>query len=180
LIEFFYFIEWFCLYCLDFVCFLVFYGNFFRGVLFCDSLSFFLVFLTVWIFLFCVISNLVDKWVNNYFFSYVFFLGFIFFFLFVCFSCFNMFLFYLGFEFIFVLMFLFLLRWGYSPERLQASFYIIFYTLVVSFPFLLFLIIIGLNSFVNSFFFVGSFVSFWWIFLFFVFLVKLPIYGVHL
>lgn len=44
--------------------------------------------------------------------------------------------FYISFEFIFILMYVFLLRWGYRPERLQASFYMVFYTLVVSFPFL--------------------------------------------
>lgn len=37
-------------------------------------------------------------------------------------------------------MFFFVLAWGYSPERLQASFYIVFYTIVVSFPFLVYVV----------------------------------------
>jgi len=125
-------------------------------------------------------SNVSDKWSANKFMGYSFFLSLLFFFLFVRFSCFRVFLFYLSFEFIFILMFLFLLSWGYRPERLQASFYIIFYTLVVSFPFLLFLVLNGLGVGSMSFLVIGSFDGFWWIFLFLVFLVKLPVYGVHL
>lgn len=152
---------------------------YFRGVFFCDSLSFFLLFLTFWVFIFCFFSNLMDKWVSNRFFGYSFFLFFIFFCLFVCFSCLNFFLFYIGFEFIFLLMFLFLLSWGYSPERAQASFYMVFYTLLVSFPFLSYVIFHGLGAFRLSFFYFSE-VFFYWFFLFFVFLVKLPVYGVHL
>lgn len=64
-------------------------------------------------------------------------------FLLVSFSCLNFFVFYVSFEFVFVLMFIFVLGWGYRRERLQASFYMIFYTLVVSFPFLVYLIGLG-------------------------------------
>lgn len=152
----------------------------FSGVFFCDSLSFFLIFLTFWVFIFCFFSNVSDKWSSNSFLGYSFFLSCIFCFLFIRFSCFNVFLFYLSFEFIFLLMFLFLLSWGYRPERLQASFYMVFYTLVVSFPFLLFLILRGLGTGGSSFFSFDGFDGFWWVFLFLVFLVKLPVYGVHL
>jgi len=77
-------------------------------------------------------------------------------------------------------MFFFLIRWGYSPERVQASFYMVFYTLVVSFPFLVFLMSWGIEIFSSSFIISSKFNSFWWVFLFLVFLVKLPVYGVHL
>jgi hypothetical protein len=77
-------------------------------------------------------------------------------------------------------MFLFLLSWGYRPERLQASFYMVFYTLVVSFPFFLFLVLSGSSDGCTSFLVVSLFEGFWWVFLFLVFLVKLPVYGVHL
>jgi hypothetical protein len=78
------------------------------------------------------------------------------------------------------MMFLFLLRWGYRPERLQASFYMVFYTIVVSFPFLLFLVLSGLGVGRTSFLVASFFEGFWWVFLFLVFLVKLPVYRVHL
>jgi len=52
----------------------------------------------------------------------------------------TFFLFYICFEFIFMLMFIFLMSWGYSPERVEASFYMVFYTIVVSFPFLVYIV----------------------------------------
>jgi len=92
------------------------------------------------------------------------------------FSCLRCIVFYMSFEFLFLLMFIFLLNWGYRPERLQASFYIIFYTIVVSFPFLVYLITLESLRF-------GVFLevaNYWWPFYLLIFLVKLPVYGVHL
>jgi len=51
--------------------------------------------------------------------------------------------------------------WGYRFERLQASFYMVFYTLVVSFPFLLFLLGFGLFNFSVGFHFFLDFGDFW-------------------
>nr|QVD42808.1 NADH dehydrogenase subunit 4 [Chiridota sp. SS-2021] len=82
-------------------------------------------------------------------------------------------------------------RWGSQKERIQASFYFVFYTLVGSFP-----LIISLFSLYfimdTSFMSFGSLVqvshqnysfsliSIWWLFSVIGFLVKLPIYGFHL
>ena len=160
--------------CLDFMSF------FFSGVFFGDGVSFFLLFLRGWIFFFCFCSSLSDFNVGNFFGGFLFYLGIVFLFLFFSFSCLSFIFFYVSFEFIFLIMFLFLLSWGYSPERLQASFYIVFYTLLVSFPFLVFITFSGLSNF--SFSFCGFFLfgSYWWFFIFLVFLVKLPVFGVHL
>jgi len=76
-------------------------------------------------------------------------------------------------------MFVFLLGWGYRMERLQASFYMVFYTLVVSFPFLVFFVG-NSDVFMTDFFSFVGFERFWWFFVLGVFLVKLPVYGVHL
>jgi NADH:ubiquinone oxidoreductase subunit 4 (subunit M) len=116
-------------------------GFYFGGIFFVDSLSFFIIFLCFYLFCFCFFSSFNETWNNNYGSSFFFVLGFIFFFVFLRFFVFNIILFYVFFEFIFILMFVFLLNWGRRPERLQASFYIIFYTMVVSFPFLVFLFI---------------------------------------
>lgn len=145
-----------------------------------DGLSFVLLGLSIWIYLLSVYSSLGDCWVGGGFGSFSFYLGIIFFFLFLCFSSLNFFLFYVSFEFIFVVMFVFLLGWGYRPERRQASFYMVFYTLLVSFPFLVYLIFMGLSSGGLSFFCFFSFYGYWWFFVFLVFLVKLPVFGVHL
>lgn len=96
--------------------------------------------------------------------------------------------FYIIFEVVFILMFIYLMEFGGSPFRFQASFYIFFYTLVFSLPFLIYLILV-LHTLSRSLFFRfffptfsgflggGGFFSF---FVFLVFIVKLPIYGVHL
>lgn len=113
------------------------FGGFFSF----DGLSFVLVFLRVWIYILSVYSSIREFWFSNYYGRFLFYLGGIFFFLVLRFSCLNFILFYVSFEFIFLIMFIFLLGWGYRPERRQASFYMVFYTLLVSFPFLVFLLL---------------------------------------
>jgi NADH-ubiquinone oxidoreductase chain 4 len=76
-------------------------------------------------------------------------------------------------------MFIFLLGWGYRPERFQGSFYMVFYTLVVSFPFLVYLGWFGREG---SLLFgcLSGWGRYWWFFILAVFMVKLPVFGVHL
>ena len=112
----------------------------FGGIFFRDSFSFFLLYLTAIIFLFCYFSNFSDLWKRNLFFSYNFIIRSIFFLLLLSFTSLNVFLFYICFELIFMFIFVFVIVWGYRPERVQASFYIVFYTIVVSFPFLVYLV----------------------------------------
>lgn len=139
----------------DFSFLLVFLGGFlvmfflgnlslcYRGFFFFDSVSFTLIFLSVFIYFLSVYGRLQEYNNSNLFGGFVFCLTLIFFLLFVSFSSLNMLVFYISFEFIFLVMFVFLLGWGYRPERRQASFYMVFYTLVVSFPFLVFLVCEG-------------------------------------
>jgi len=157
-----------------FICFEGFYGFFF-----CDGLTGFLIYLRVLLFLYCLISRLFVKWGGAGYFRYLFFVRIIFFFVYLSFFCLNVLVFYLCFEFIFFLMFVFLLSWGYRYERLQASFYMVFYTLVVSFPFLVFFVFV-LGFSVTNIFFIENENFFWVLFVLVVFLVKLPVYGVHL
>jgi NADH-ubiquinone oxidoreductase chain 4 len=152
----------------------------YRGFFFLDSISFTLVFLSVFVYFLSVYGSLQEYNRSNLFGGFVFFLTLIFFLLFVRFSSLSVFVFYVSFEFIFLVMFVFLLGWGYSPERRQASFYMVFYTLVVSFPFLVFLVYEGYLSGRLSFFVYSGWGGYWWFFLVFVFIVKLPVFGVHL
>lgn len=92
----------------------------------------------------------------------------------------NAFIFYISFELIFIFIFLFVITWGYSSERVQASYYIVFYTIVVSFPFLVFLVLFESHFFSMKFTLSYRFSIYWWFFLLFVFIVKLPVYGVHI
>jgi len=172
------FFGFFFLFCFFFVCLCFGGSGGFSGFLDFEGVSFLLVFLTVYIYFFCVFSRSEEKSLGWIFPSFLGFLSFILFFLVVRFSCVKIILFYACFEFVFLLMFFFVMRWGYRVERLQASFYIVFYTLVVSFPFLIYILLgeVVSTSFVGFF----SFEGLWWIFFVLVFLVKLPAYGVHL
>jgi len=66
-----------------------------------------------------------------------FLIGLLTFALIVSFSVSNLFLFYVSFEFSLIPIFFIILGWGYRAERIQAGFYMFFYTFVAALPFLL-------------------------------------------
>ena len=95
----------------------------------------------------------------------------------------NILSFYIFFERAVLPVFLLILGWGYQPERLRASLYILFYTLVASLPLLISIILI-MNNYSSNFSIIPiidrSFSnSLILLVLIAAFLVKFPIYGVH-
>jgi NADH-ubiquinone oxidoreductase chain 4 len=103
--------------------------------------------------------------------------------LFCTFSRINLFSFYLFFESSLIPTVFLILGWGYQPERLQADIYLLFYTLLASLPILvgIFYVYSVLNS--TCFYLLLKFNSFSILFYFcivFAFLVKMPIFLVHL
>lgn len=106
----------------------------------------------------------------------------------ICFTFTNFFLFYIVFEVSLVPTLMLILGWGYQPERLQAGSYIIMYTIRASLPLLYCLLfwreVIGYRIFIfdfNSFSIFDKWgscvIRFWFVA---AFLVKLPMYFVHL
>lgn len=93
-------------------------------------------------------------------------------------------LFYIFFEASLIPIFLLIIGWGYQPERLQARVYILFYTLFASLPLLL---VILLSNEDFQIFYIKNLLGeglrldylIRWFFII-AFLVKLPIFGVHL
>lgn len=92
--------------------------------------------------------------------------------------------FFILFELSLIPIFIFVIKWGYQPERFQAGIYMILYTMVSSLPLLLSIIFLGDIAgvyFMGFFDFFHLDLSF---FLYFgcimAFLVKLPLWGVHL
>lgn len=168
----FFFLNWVFLF--GFFSIFLFYGGFNDGYFYRDFFSLLLVFVTFWVFFFSFlsmgfsVSSFILLWVMIFFLFYSFFTV-------------NYLFFYIFFEFVFIMMFIFLLGWGKTLERLQASFYIFFYTMVFSLPFLVFLVY-------SNFLFSDSFSSlvfsycgdFFWVFMLFVFVIKLPLFGFHL
>lgn len=147
-----------------------------------DLISFGLILLRFWICSLIIISRNSVFFLNynfNYFLINIFFLIF---FLLITFSCLNLFLFYLFFERSLIPTLFLILGWGYQPERLQAGLYLLFYTLFASLPLLIGLFYIFILNFSLCFFIedlnIENFLFYF--FLVFAFLVKIPIYIVHL
>lgn len=148
-----------------------------------DLLSYGLVLLSVWICSMIIISRerLFKNDLNcNYF---IFLTIFMILFLFLSFLTRNLFLFYLFFESSLIPILFLILGWGYQPERLQAGLYLLFYTLFASLPLLFSILFIFKDLiFLNFFFF--SFYNYYYYFFYltiiFAFLVKMPIFIVHL
>lgn len=148
-----------------------------------DLLSFGLILLRIWICALIIISRGRIYFLNlnfNYFLFNVLFLIFI---LFFTFRSINLFIFYIFFERSLIPTLFLILGWGYQPERLQAGVYLLFYTLFASLPLLIGLFYIYNNFNFLNFFFLKDYnlINFLFYFvLVFAFLVKIPIFIVHL
>nr|WOX01903.1 NADH dehydrogenase subunit 4 [Oncomelania hupensis] len=157
-----------------------------------DSMSFVLISLTFWITLMMMIAsqNSVKKFNNNstLFSLLLIMLNLI---LITTFSVANILHFYFMFEASLIPTLLIILGWGYQPERLQAGMYMMIYTVAASLPLLLTIMWAGsyLNSFnilmtanlrqemMSSFYWSYNFLT---LLIFTAFLVKLPMFSVHL
>nr|YP_007627026.1 NADH dehydrogenase subunit 4 [Lentula callani]AGC22317.1 NADH dehydrogenase subunit 4 [Lentula callani] len=148
-----------------------------------DYFSFSLILLSFWI---CSLMILASG--SIYFYSYhsgffVFIVIFLMIMLYCSFSSLSLFSFYIFFESSLVPTLFLILGWGYQPERLQAGIYLIFYTLFASLPLLL--ILFKLYFIVNTLYFplisdLGSFYFLFYVFMIMAFLVKMPMFIVHL
>nr|ADF65626.1 NADH dehydrogenase subunit 4 [Vietnamella dabieshanensis] len=105
--------------------------------------------------------------------------------LFLTFSTMNFLFFYIYFEASLIPTLFLILGWGYQPERIQAGSYLLFYTLFASLPLLIGLFKIFEDK--NSLFFpalttgnMGSYSNLLYLVLILAFLVKMPMFMVHL
>lgn len=103
------------------------------------------------------------------------------------FSTNNLLLFYIAFERSLIPTLLLILGWGYQPERLQAGIYLIIYTITASLPLLIRLIILrSINNHLSiriqmtTPYLNLSLSSLWWLITVAAFIVKMPLYLVHL
>jgi len=107
----------------------------------------------------------------------------------ISFSRSNIIMFYIIFEASLIPTIFLIIIWGAQPERLQASFYFIIYTIIASLPLLLRLTILfssNLSLKITNIiwtlpsFFSTSLNTLWWLLILGAFLVKIPIYSTHL
>lgn len=148
-----------------------------------DLLSYGLVILRIWICGLIIIARenvLKFKNFNIYFLFLVLFLLLM---LVLTFSTVNIFLFYLFFERSLIPTLFLILGWGYQPERLQAGLYLLFYTLIASLPLLVRIFYLWVFNFSLCFFLLTNpslSYSLFYLAIVFAFLVKIPIFLVHL
>nr|QWM94257.1 NADH dehydrogenase subunit 4 [Sisyra aurorae] len=147
-----------------------------------DMLSYGLICLSFWI---CFLMILASESIYNHNYSYKFFnfnILILLFFLILSFSSMNLFYFYLFFEVSLIPTLFLILGWGYQPERIQAGIYLLFYTLLVSFPMLLsiFYIYIKNNSLFMYFFSDLNMNMLFYFSMIMAFLVKMPMFLTHL
>lgn len=103
--------------------------------------------------------------------------------LYCSFSSLSLLSFYIFFESRLVPTLLLILGWGYQPERLQAGLYLIFYTLVARLPLLL--VLFKIYDVSKTLYFpllidFGSYYFMFYVFIILAFLVKIPMFLVHL
>ncbi len=153
-----------------------------------DTISFSLIVLTIWVSSIIILARtkvFLRKIKSKSFAYYIILLLFI---LVNCFISPNMFIFYIWFEASLIPTIILIIIWGYQPERVQARMYLMIYTVTASLPLLcmLFLIKNSSSSVLIPIFIcitIPSIIpisSIIWIILLGGFIVKLPLFTVHL
>ena len=124
---------------LIFLLYFVYIFNIQNRFLLVDKLSINLILLTILILILCKLTNnILNK--NK---TYSRLISSLLIFLVLSFSVKRFFNFFVMFESSLIPLFLIILGWGYQSERLQASFYFLFYTLIGSLPLLIRIIILS-------------------------------------
>nr|AML25544.1 NADH dehydrogenase subunit 4 [Staphylinidae sp. BMNH 1274704] len=148
----------------------------------CDLMSYLMIMLSFWICSLMILASSKIYLYNNYYNLFIFMMLMLMFSLFLTFSSMNLFIFYLFFEMSLIPTLVLIIGWGYQPERIQAGAYLLFYTMFASLPMMisLFMFYKSMNSL--SFYLMNNYINNLFIYLCMnlVFLVKMPMYFVHL
>nr|YP_010327111.1 NADH dehydrogenase subunit 4 [Abrostola triplasia]UNP54380.1 NADH dehydrogenase subunit 4 [Abrostola triplasia] len=149
----------------------------------CDIMSYGLILLSIWISILMIMASENLYKMNFYTNFFLFNVVFLLIMLYLTFSVMNMFLFYLFFEGSLIPTLMLIIGWGYQPERIQAGMYLLFYTLFVSLPLLMgiFFIYSEIQSMmIYMLKFINLDMYMLYISMILAFLVKMPMYFVHL
>lgn len=118
-----------------------------------DALSYYLRYLSIWILAIIIIMSF---YIKDYKSFPEIFLGLgvgILIFLLISFGTSDLLIYYIAFETTLIPIFLLVMGWGYQPERVSASYFLLFYTLAASLPLLLGILWINHNDFCLDYFF---------------------------
>nr|YP_010324907.1 NADH dehydrogenase subunit 4 [Haemaphysalis danieli]UNO54036.1 NADH dehydrogenase subunit 4 [Haemaphysalis danieli] len=160
---------------------MIFFSNFemissFFGI---DLMSLILILLTIWISFLMMMASSVNQVNENK--NFIFYLVLMMFLLIMCFSILNLLFFYFFFESVLFPIIMMIFGWGSQPERLQAGFYMLMYTLFGSLPMLVMILMFKKTSLMYLYMIwqeieMGSF----FFLMILGFLVKIPVFFFHL
>nr|YP_010180285.1 NADH dehydrogenase subunit 4 [Haemadipsa crenata]QVD39088.1 NADH dehydrogenase subunit 4 [Haemadipsa crenata] len=148
-----------------------------------DSISFLLILLSVWVLIVMILVSFKIFTMNNWKTMFMTTLITMLMLVILCFTMNNLIMFYIFFEGSLVPIMFMIMKWGYQPERLQASVYLMVYTIICSLPMLVVMLIFLINNKIftmNLWMMVYYKMDKLWLLLVMGFLVKLPTYPIHL
>nr|QIV24557.1 NADH dehydrogenase subunit 4 [Utra nitida] len=148
----------------------------------CDFLSYSLILLSFWICSLMVLASEKIYMVDNYSSLFMLMLIAMMMSLYLTFSSLNFFLFYLFFEISLIPTLIFIVGWGYQPERVEAGIYLLFYTLLLSLPMMVSIFFLYKNCGTLEFNLIEGHTNNLMMYLCMngVFFVKIPMFFVHL
>nr|YP_006234059.1 NADH dehydrogenase subunit 4 [Archaeocroton sphenodonti]AET63099.1 NADH dehydrogenase subunit 4 [Archaeocroton sphenodonti] len=147
--------------------------------LYVDLMGVLLILLSFWISFLMILASTYNKVFENK--NFIFYVMLMLFLLVICFSISNLLGFYFFFESVLFPIIMMIFGWGLQPERLQAGFYMLMYTLFGSIPMLLMILIFKKSS-LMFIFMEWEMVKTGFFFIFFLlgFMVKIPVFLFHL
>jgi len=151
-----------------------------------DYLSYILILLSIWITRLVLFARHKIYKYNNFIRFFLLINISLLLFLFLTFSCIDYLSFYIRFEASLIPTLILILGWGYQPERIKAGIYFLFYTIFASLPLLVSILFIyyycgGVNIILYRILSNNILINYiWYLITVFAFIVKLPIFLVHL
>nr|AWV83440.1 NADH dehydrogenase subunit 4 [Amphipsalta zelandica] len=143
-----------------------------------DELSYGLIILSIWISFLMIMSSPSYKY-NNMF-LFLFLVLWLMIFLIISFSTSSIMMFYICFESSLIPIMIIIMGWGYQPERIDASYYLLFYTLFASLPMLMSIFFLYMFNMTNIFMMMTSPINIYiYIGMTMAFLIKMPLFMFH-
>nr|YP_011017389.1 NADH dehydrogenase subunit 4 [Amblyomma neumanni]WQF69052.1 NADH dehydrogenase subunit 4 [Amblyomma neumanni] len=146
-----------------------------------DLMSFLLILLTFWVSFLMILASFYNQVFLNK--NFVFYVNLMMFLLVICFSVSNLLAFYFFFESILFPIVMMIFGWGNQPERLQAGFYMLMYTIFGSFPMFVMMMWYSVNNYTLNYCYMdwlSKSMGIFFIFLMLGFFVKIPMFLFHL
>nr|YP_010329475.1 NADH dehydrogenase subunit 4 [Haemaphysalis colasbelcouri]UNO54010.1 NADH dehydrogenase subunit 4 [Haemaphysalis colasbelcouri] len=144
-----------------------------------DLMGLMMIFLSIWISFLMLMASTNNNINENK--NFLFYVSLMLFLLIICFSVSNLLAFYFFFESVLFPIIMMIFGWGSQPERLQAGFYMLMYTLFGSVPMLLMILIFKNTSLMYLYMEWQNFsMGLFFVFLILGFMVKIPVFFFHL